>query len=195
MKSMIALSVAALLMYASPAQAQSAPTCLESPSTPNCIEPAIASGNTAQAVPTFPNPLPACQNIQNSCPYTVAVPLANQIEWASFLNSAFLNQAGHCVTTSACGCPAQTYNAQPAGGVHLAFSVPAIAFGQTVGVQALNSGVSIPVQTLWLYNFTCTSAGTLSVTSGYEAVHPIVCYYRSGCNRNTSVWSSWIQKF
>ncbi len=89
---------AGFLAFVGSAQA----SCLDSPSTPDCIEPEVDAGTTQTISPTFPNPSPSCKKVANACTFNVAVPVASQEEWGSFVQSEFVNTAGSCVSLSDC---------------------------------------------------------------------------------------------
>jgi hypothetical protein len=98
----ICLFALALLCHVQDAAAQNTASCLTSPTTIDCDEPTVNAGTAALITPTFPNPIPACEKVTNSCSFNFSVPAATQTEWSSFLQSAFVNTAGSCAAVGGC---------------------------------------------------------------------------------------------
>ncbi|MGB9154547.1 MAG: hypothetical protein WCD70_15840 [Alphaproteobacteria bacterium] len=169
---MFGLMVVALPM--SEAKAQSA-SCLSSPSTVGCLESVVAAGTSETISPTFPNPLPSCEIVKDSCAFDFAVPVASQQEWSSFLQSEFLNTPGSCASASNCVAPV---NGSCGGSNGVVFTMPCggVSFctepgcGLTEGCAAgtlTNAGYSLN-GTTFAYYWTCSGSngGTLA-SCGY----------------------------
>ncbi len=162
---------AGLLAFTTTAHA----SCLDSPATANCTEPSVEAGTTQTIEPTFPNPSPSCKKISNACTFNLAVPVASQQEWSSFLQSTFINAAGSCATISDCTTPTNGacapiydarviwYNDTFAHITRFACASPAAAMDIHQASKA--SGIIYPTQISRLPTSTWTCPGTDGGTS------------------------------